>query len=252
MKKNTISRQIAITLICILLGFAISIQLKSVRINRSQSSDNLRAQELQTQLNNEKDKNTSLLADLEDAKKQLSEFRKNSEDSGAISSIVGEQLINAEKLAGLVALTGPGVTVTLSDAKTQTSAINNENLIIHDSDIRTVVNELLASGAEAVAINDERIVSTSAIRCVGPTVIINNARLSSPFVITAIGDAKTLEAGLIVKGGVVDALTPWGINITITKHNKVDIPAYTGVSTFKFAEISEKDKQNSVIGGVEE
>ena len=240
-KTNNIVKQIALTLICMLLGFAMSLQLKSVKINKSTTTDNLRAQELQTRLNDELEKNESLTADLEDAKNQLSELRKNYENSGAISSIVNDQLINAEKLAGLTALTGPGVTVTLSDSKTASAAVSPENVIIHDSDIRTVLNELLASGAEAVSINDERIVSTSAIRCVGPTVIINNTRLSSPFIITAIGDGKTLEAGLIVKGGVVDALTPWGIDINIAVLAKVTVPAYTGVSTFKYAEIIETE-----------
>ncbi|MBE7060669.1 MAG: DUF881 domain-containing protein [Ruminococcaceae bacterium] len=247
--NNNIGKQVALTLICVLLGFAISLQLRSVRINRSTATDNLRAQELQTQLNAEKEKNESLAADLEDAKNQLAEFRKNSENSGAISSIVSEQLINAEKLAGLTALTGPGVTVSLSDAKTPPTANPPENSIIHDSDIRTVLNELLASGAEALSINGERIISTSSIRCVGPTVIINNTRLSSPFVITAIGDAKTLEAGLIIKGGVVDALTPWGIDIDIATFDKVNIPAYTGVSTFKYAEVSDADKTVSEKNG---
>ncbi len=247
--NNNIGKQVALTLICMLLGFAIALQLRSVRINKSMATDNLRAQELQTQLNDEREKNESLMADLEDAKNQLTELRKNYENSGAISSIVNEQLINAEKLAGLTALTGPGVTVTLADNKNAVAAASPENVIIHDSDIRTVVNELLASGAEAVSINDERIVSTSAIRCVGPTVIINNTRLSSPFIITAIGDAKTLEAGLIVKGGVVDALTPWGIDIDIAAFEKVNIPAYTGVSNFKYAEIVETDKTNPAKNG---
>ena len=242
--SNNVGKQIAITVICLLLGFSVSLQLKSIRFNRSLPSDNLRAQELQAQLNREMEKNSSLAAELEDAKAQISEFRKNSENSGAISSIVNQQLENAEKLAGLVSLTGPGVTVTLSDAKNGPPSVSAESLIIHDSDIRTVVNELLASGAEAISINGERIVSTSAIRCVGPTVIINNTRLSSPFVVTAIGDAKTLEAGLIIKGGVVDALTPWGINVTIAKFEKLEVPAFTGVSTFKYASVSGTNPSN--------
>ncbi|MDP4117889.1 MAG: DUF881 domain-containing protein [Bacillota bacterium] len=235
--NSNIGRQIALTLICFLLGFAILLQFKSVRFNKAVSTDNLRAQELQTQLNDELEKNKSLSDDLSDAKNQLAQFRKSSKDSGAISNIVNEQLLNAEKLAGMTPLIGPGVTVSLSDAKTSSNLASAESSIIHDSDIRTVVNELLASGAEAISINGERLVSTSSIRCVGPTVIINSTRLSSPFVITAIGDSKTLEAGLIIKGGVVDALTPWGIDVSISKYEKVNIPAYSGASTFKYAQI---------------
>ncbi|MBQ3053721.1 MAG: DUF881 domain-containing protein [Clostridia bacterium] len=240
--KNTnssLAKQITLTIICLLLGFAITLQFKSVRFNKGHST-NLRAQELQAQLNNEQEKNASLQEDLEEAKKQITELR-----SGAVSEAVTGQLLNAERLAGLIPLTGPGVTVTLSDSKGSSSSINSENLIIHDSDIRTVINELLGSGAEAISINGERIVSTSSIRCVGPTVIINNTRLSTPFIITAIGDSKTLEAGLIVKGGVVDSLTPWGINITIAASEKLTVPAFTGSTTFKYAKIAEDEKSKT-------
>ncbi len=247
---STVGKQVAITVICLLLGFAISLQLKSVRFNSTLSSDNLRAQELQTRLNDEIEKNESLTADLEKAKAQLSELRENSENS--VSQVVEQQLENAEKLAGLVALKGPGITVTMSDSKSTPPTNSTASSIIHDSDIRTVVNELLASGAEAISINGERIVSTSSIRCVGPTVIINNTRLSTPFVITAIGDSKTLEAGLIVKGGVVDALTPWGIDITILPLDKVEVPAYSGSTAFKYAEIAKQESPGagSAKGGV--
>ena len=244
-----LGKQVGITAICILLGFAVSLQLKSVRFNRSYSQENLRAQELQTLLNDEKEKNISLAADLESAKSQIAELRKNSDES--FSSVIGEQLENAEKLAGMVALTGPGVTVTMDDSKKNNLTISGDSAIIHDSDIRTVVNELFASGAEAISINGERLVSTSSIRCVGPTVLVNNTRLSIPFVITAIGDGKTLEAGLIVKGGVVDTLTPWGIDIKIFKHSKVEVPAYSGVTAFKYAETLSTNESKKVAGGVQ-
>lgn len=247
MKLNfsNIGKQVALTLICLLLGFAVSLQFRSVRFNRSASSENLRAQELQTMLNDEKEKNESLTMELDSAKSQLAELRKNSEES--MVTVVTEQLEASEKLAGTIALTGPGVTVTMSDSKNPN--LTSETSLIHDSDIRTVVNELFASGAEAVSINGERLVSTSSIRCVGPTVIINNTRLSVPFVITAIGDPKTLEAGLIIKGGIVDTLTPWGIDVKIAQHNKVEVPAFTGISTFKYAEPAETAKNNG--GGMQ-
>lgn len=235
MNKKLI-RQLGVSFICLLLGFSVSLQLKSVRFNKAHSSDNLRAAELQSQLNAEREKNESLTRDLETAKAQLTELRQDSD--GSILSVINKQLDDAQKLAGLVALKGPGVSVMLQDAKKGTT----DSQIIHDSDIRTVINELLASGAEAISVNGERIVSTSSIRCVGPTVIVNNTRLGAPFIINAIGEAKTLEAGLIIKGGVVDTLTPWGINVTITKSDKLEIPAYKGASNFKYSEIIETNQ----------
>jgi len=232
--SSNIGKQIALTSICLLLGFSISLQLKSVRFNRSLTTENLRVSELQSMLNDEMDKNAALVSELETTKTQLSELRSSTGDTAL--DVMTRQLEAYEAFSGTVALTGPGVTVVMTDAK----SINNPNspidsYIIHDSDLRSVINELYASGAEAISINGERLVATSAVRCVGPTVIVNNTRLSIPFEITAIGDAKTLEAGLIVKGGIVDTLTPWGIDIKITQHSKVEVPAYTGSSTFKHA-----------------
>lgn len=249
MKTNTtiIGKQIALTIICILLGFAISLQFKSVRFNRSVTSENLRVAELQATLNDERSKNEALSIELDSTKAQIAELRNNSTGSDVISA----QLELAEQFAGIVPLTGPGVTVVMTDAKTPIAGGTTvDSYIIHDSDLRSVINELYASGAEAVSVNGERLVSTSSVRCVGPTVLVNNTRLSIPFEITAIGDSKTLEAGLIVKGGIVDTLTPWGIDIKITRHTKVEVPAYRGFSSFKYAEpVVSADQKNVQISG---
>lgn len=239
MKSGSLSKQIAVAAVCVILGFGITVQLVSVKKTQATSSTALsRVQDLQNELSREKTKNEELYTQLLQMKNDLDGYKEAAEESGSVSQVLNEQLSRAEFLAGLTNVSGPGVVVTLNDAKVDTSQMggaNPENFLLHDEDIRTVINELLASGAEAVSLNGERIVSTSSIRCTGPTVIVNNSRHSTPFVIKAIGDPKTLEAGLMIKDGVVDNLRRWQIIVDIQTSDKIEIEAYKGVSTPKYA-----------------
>ena len=76
--------------------------------------------------------------------------------------------------------------------------------MVHDSDLRSVVNELFSAGAEAIAINDQRLVANSSIRCVGPTVLVNSERLAPPYKIAAIGKPDVLQSALDMQGGALD------------------------------------------------
>lgn len=147
--------------------------------------------------------------------------------------------LNAARIeAGLVALSGPGVEVTLNDSNIPAQPGNNPNLyVLHDEDVLRVLNELRAAGAEALAMNDQRVLATSEIRCIGPTILINrNQRLTPPFVIKAIGNQDNMVNSLKMRDGVVDALQFWGIQISIKKVSQVNIPAYVGGISFDFAE----------------
>ena len=129
------------------------------------------------------------------------------------------------------------MTVTISDSKAPSpSDEDNSAYIVHDSDLRDIVNELCAAGAEAVSINSERIVSTSSIRCVGNTILVNNKRCAPPFEIKAIGDSSTLESGLNIRGGVIDVLRLYKIEVNVTKMSKINIGKFGGTLSFRHAE----------------
>lgn len=243
MKKMEIGRQIALTAVCLLLGFVISLQLKSVTLNdASNNTEVKRAEELQKELLQEKTKNEELYSQIMQMKNEVEQYRKTSEENGNISQVLMEQMDTAETLAGLSEVEGSGVIVTLNDATgTQVALQDAQNSIIHEGDLRTIINELLASGAEVVSLNEERLVATSSIRCVGPTVLVNNTRIAPPFVIKAIGDPKTLEAGLLIKDGIVEVLKSWGIKVDIQKSDNITIPAYKGAITFKYAKKVQQD-----------
>lgn len=141
---------------------------------------------------------------------------------------IHSDLENVRLISGLSKAKGPGVTVILEDSSYASDAQNPNDYIIHEQDVRQVINELYAAGAEGVSVNGQRLIHSSSIRCVGPTIIVNGVKSAAPFQVTAIGDSTTLSQALLLPGGVVDVLKNWGITIKIETSNELVVPAYIG------------------------
>lgn len=140
-----------------------------------------------------------------------------------------EEMRRASTLAGFNELTGKGVEVTLDDSVNIMELGDNPNLyLVHDEDILKLVNELKAAGAEAISINGERLVASSEILCTGPTIRVNSRLLAAPFVIKAIGDPENMEKSLKMKGGILETLQFYGLQVTAKKLSKVTIPSFKG------------------------
>jgi len=161
--------------------------------------------------------------------------------SGQISTQrIQEQLTAAKNLAGILPVVGPGVVITLTDARGEAPDDVNlaERGLIHDYDLLYILNELKAAGAEAISVGsgqiEERVVNLSSIRCVGPTVVINNEKLTAPFTIKAIGDPQVLEAALNMPGGILDQLRRYGLIATIEKDWNLLLPGYSLPIQYRF------------------
>ncbi len=103
--------------------------------------------------------------------------------------------------AGVVPMRGPGLVVTLNDAQRDAQGrfprdAAPDDLVVHQQDIQAVLNALWSAGAEGIQMQDQRIIATSAPRCVGNTLLLNGRTYSPPYVITAIGDAPAMQAAL--------------------------------------------------------
>lgn len=175
-----------------------------------------------------------------DAKQdQLNKMREELDQvaTGASLGTLKEQLASARIESGGTGVYGPGIEVTLNDSNLQVEKGGNPNwYVLHDEDILRVLNELRAAGAEAMAINSQRILATTEVRCTGPTILVNrNQRIAPPFVIQAIGNQDTLINSLKMRNGVIDSLQPWGIQISIKKVSRVEIPPYSGSISFDYA-----------------
>ncbi len=158
-------------------------------------------------------------------------------------------------LAGLTPVQGPGVVVTLNDSKKALSRKLPPGMtppnIIHDSDINAVINELKAAGAEAIAVNDQRLVAISPVRVSGPTIIVNNTLLTPPFLISAIGDPRTLTAALNVPGGITDQINRFDPTMfSVRAGDMLTLPAYSGGSEPRYAKPVLSSSPEAVQQGV--
>lgn len=217
------SGKVALIAVSALLGMMLSLQYRSAQEAQNQFAG-MRMADMYRQLVQAEYENQELQRQITDLKE------------GGYEKNVKEELDNLRYQAGLSAVEGPGIVVTLNDSKQKTKLGDNQNLyVVHDEDLLRVINELRAARAEAIAINDQRLISRSEIRCVGPTVTVNGKMFGPPFVISAIGDPQLLASALQLRGGVEDTLRYWGIELNIEHVNNVRLPAYSGLVTTDFA-----------------
>lgn len=150
-----------------------------------------------------------------------------------------------ELSAAYTKLAGPGLTVTLDDAPRSAERgpdVSNDDLVVHQQDVQAVVNALWAGGAEAMTIMGVRVISTSAVRCVGNTLLLHGNVHSPPFEITAIGDPIRLAGSLAADDGVRDfrdAAADFGLGYSETPHSALVLPPFDGTGEINVAEVTE-------------
>jgi uncharacterized protein YlxW (UPF0749 family) len=152
-----------------------------------------------------------------------------------------------ELAAAFTKVRGPGLTVQLDDAPgfadgNRPTDVSNDDLVVHQQDVQAVVNALWAGGAEAMTIMGVRVISTSAVRCVGNTLLLHGQVHSPPFVLTAIGDPARLSAALAAAEGVRqfrEAAADFGLGYAETRRTDVVLPAFDGSGAISVAEVGE-------------
>lgn len=147
------------------------------------------------------------------------------------------QLDQQKQLAGLTALKGPGLVITLNDSKQ--GAVSDES-IIHASDLRDTVNLLWGNGAEAISINGERIVTNTSIDCIVNTILINNTRLSTPFIVSVVGDQRSMIQAVRNRDNLSDLYRrkgDHGIVLEIIENNNIELPMFGGSFDIKSGDI---------------
>jgi uncharacterized protein YlxW (UPF0749 family) len=159
-----------------------------------------------------------------------------------VAAAQGEGVLG-EASAGLTPLSGPGLSVTLDDAPPQARGalpadVPVDNLVIHQSDVQGVVNALWAAGADGVAIMGQRLIATSAVICVGNTLLLHGRTYSPPFVVTAVGNAGAMRQQLAASydvGLLETAVDLFGLTYQVTDQRNVDLTAYDGLLEMQYA-----------------
>lgn len=231
-------KQIAITLgiMCLILTMTIVVQIRTINSANKVVSQTFSSNDLRDQVLKWKEKYDDTYSALQDSEKRLEKIRLQASENTEGSTEKEEELKKNNILIGLTDVSGEGVIVTLKDNQNSTSdstILDPSYALVHYGDILSIINELRNAGAEAISINDQRVVSTTSITCEGNVINVNGEKVSSPFVIKAIGSSVWMNSALSRPGGIIEYCNQ-AINATIKQSNNISIKKYTGIINPKY------------------
>lgn len=225
------SWQITFGLALLALGFLIAAQLASEgpRIRyTSQERTPLVETVLDLQAQQE-----GLKQQILDVRQSIQDLEATGQGSEAVTRELNAQLEQARISSGLVAMTGPGLVIQLSDSTAAVPADGSErDYLVSGADVLAVVEELWLAGAEGIAVNSERVSVATAIVDIGGSILVNSAYIAGPYQLTAIGPADMFDR-LTRSAGFVDFIRArsetFGIGVSYAVPESVDLPAYAGL-----------------------
>lgn len=233
------SAKVSIAIVSLILGIMLAVQFKTTASNNSAQLPT-RVEDVAQELNSVTQERDALAEEVISLREKLGNVRKNDEAMADLQ----DELQKTSMAAGTMAVEGPGIILTVNDIPRKIQAGEDPNdSIVHDSDLFTLVNDLKASGAEAISINDQRITAMSEIRCASTLILINTRRVGPPFVIKATGNPDMLESGVNISGGWLSFMKQWGYQINLQKSEKVLIPGYKGPIRFEYSVPVEKGEK---------
>ncbi len=232
-----------LTFISLLLGIMIMMAINTnkaaeVKVDKDTA-------DLITYIENMESETAALQAEIKSTRARIEEVQANQAEDQALTSAMSETLAELNARAGLMEMVGQGLVITLDDnsvgaelaQKNNPSTYNAASYIVHDRDILYLIRAI-AGVAEAISVNDIRVVDSTAIRCVGTVILVNASRLAPPYEIRAIGDIEALSAALS-NSGRYKYLIYSNIPVKYTSSATVTVPAYTGAYTINYSQSEE-------------
>ena len=232
MKKGKITMIITAGLACFILVLVMTMQFKIINEVDVTSIENMRKTELSTELANWKTRYDEVNEQYEETKQKIEEYKNNKESSEETNNLMDTELEQINMSLGKTDVEGEGILITINETN------NQEVESITSDDLLLIVNALKLAGAEAISINDQRIINMSDIVYIDAAGVIrvNGERILAPYSIKAIGDSEYLESSLIGNGGVVDEMRKKEQDVSIERENNITIYKYNGDITTKYIE----------------
>ncbi|MBR0491656.1 MAG: DUF881 domain-containing protein [Clostridia bacterium] len=229
MKKGKVTMIFTIAIACFALTLVMFMQFKIVNETDITSIETMREEELRTELANWKQKYEETVQQYDATQKKIDEYKTKKENNVETAVLVHDELEQSNILLGKTDLMGEGIEITIKETQ------EDEYSRVKDSDLITIVNALKYAGAEAISINEERIINMSDIVDIGSSFIkINGQRILAPYVIKAIGNKAYLESSLLGNGGAAEQIKKMGHEVQITQNNNVLIKKYNGDINYKY------------------
>lgn len=231
---NKVKISIVLGIMCFALTLGICIQIKTVKNINAKVSQNYAENNLRAEVLKYKEKYDNIVQEIEKINNQLDEQIEKASTHNSELEDAKNEIETGNKMIGLSEVKGSGVIITVADSDIDANLVlDASNLLVHDKDILNIVNELKNAGAEAISINNQRLVLTTSIVCGGNVININGERIGSPFTIKAIGLPETL-ANLKRPGGYLNNLEERKIKVKLEKSDNITIPKFNGIFSFKY------------------
>lgn len=215
-----------------ILVIAICVQINTIEAATSNVGTTLKDNSgLRDELLNLQGKYESAYKELEEKEKKLEEARQTAANKNEGDSQNEAAIKNNQKLLGLTDITGQGITIYLDENREVDSneVVNISGYLVHEEDLLYIVNELFNSGADAVSINDQRIVSTTSILCDGNIIRINGKMVGVPITIKSVGYPERMYYALTRPGGYLDVMANDGVKVSVEKNENINISKFDGV-----------------------
>ncbi|MES6640488.1 DUF881 domain-containing protein [Cutibacterium acnes] len=176
--------------------------------------------------------NAALQKEAAGLRAQVEDLSKANQTPGVTSSVISSASALAPSV-GLEAVSGKALRVTLDDAPLSENpdGVDANMLVVHQQDIQMVVNTLWSGGTEAMTIQGQRVISTTAVKCVGNTVVLHGVAYAPPYVIEAIGDLNAMQKALDTSEAVriyKEYVSAYQLGWSVERAGQVTMPAYTG------------------------
>jgi uncharacterized protein YlxW (UPF0749 family) len=223
---------INVGLLSLLLGMLIAASVRTQMASREQgnipksrTAQVLLVEDLERQIRD-------YAGEIRELRSKITDYEESASSQRRSSALINGELQDLKLKAGLTDVAGPGLLITLRDSPRAPFGSPGEwhPGLVHDSDIRGIVNELWIAGAEAISVGGQRLVGWTGIRCVGNVIQVNGQSVKAPYEIKAIGDADVLDSALNMPGGILDG--PDGLRelgmVEIEKKQELRVQAYSG------------------------
>ena len=220
---------LTISIMAFILVCVMFMQFKVVNETDIAQIESMREDELEEAITEWKEKFQEANKKLSETNKKIKEYREKLESNAETSELVNKELKDARKNFGLTEVSGEGIIITLTDTDKTT----------YDADdLLDLINELRAAGAEAISINDERIVNISDIVNISTRyIMVNSNKISSPYIIKAIGDRTYLKSALTIKNGYIDIKQKNEYEIKVEEKTNIKINKYSKKVNLKYIKV---------------
>jgi len=240
-RLDSISRYIPILVIALIFGALLGLQWKSPPA-RPTTAPGIAHESGALTIKRLEAEQEELKGNIGRMREALDGYRRELAANTEMLKEINAKLERQKMMAGLLAVQGPGVQVTLDDSSVQSGTADSNSYLIHEYDLRDVVNLLWLAGSEAIAVNDERIVATSSIYCVGSTIMVNDTRLSPPYLVRAVGNSITQEDVLRNPAHLQEVKRKaelYGVQFKVDRTGLLTLPAYKGGFPIHHAQLGE-------------